>query len=171
MAFEPMKELEVELFGKKYTLHPEEDLEIDMGNLGECLQTQASTFAFYATLRDQAQNQLDALETSMTQIFARLDDKYRKDGLPNGFKITEESIKYAVRASKTFRDAQDAYINFKVTAATLESLVWAFQQRRDMLVALYTKSNNNMFQESEPRIRPDASTRNIGKFPGKRDDA
>lgn len=155
-----LQKLTVKMFGKVFILSPAQDLAIHPSTLGENLQEQASRYAFYASVRDMATAKVDALALKLKQKEAELDQEYRADGeLPNGGKITEAGILSAIRAAADYQSIQEDLAEAKHDLDTLNSVVRAFEHRKDCLISMATRANNTTYNDSDVNITVSARVR------------
>lgn len=145
-----LQALEVTMFGKVYTLNPAADLALSASNLGECLQTHPSKYAFYASLRDLSESKVSRVNERYHVIRGKLDQKIRDSGtMPNGDRITEDALRRYLTtqdevlvATKEIRQAQAEF-------QLLSSIVRAFEHRRECLIAMSNRQNNNIFHDKD----------------------
>lgn len=167
---DPLGPFSFTLFEKTYTVHPRENLEVHVSTLGEALQTNSTWFAFYAALRDEAQNTVDALAAKLQQRAGQLYVSWQADP---PFKITEVSVKENTRADEEYINIQEAIVDSNLVRDKLNSFTKAFEDRRFCIVALAARSNNSAFHDTDatPRIRSMDSTtipKGIGKHPSQK---
>lgn len=175
---DPLGEFEFSLFGRPYTVNPRENLEVQVSSLGDALQTNATWFAFYAALRDEAQNTVDALAASLQQRQANLYVQWQEDG---SIKLTELSVKENTRADSEYQNIQEAIVEASLVKDKLASFTKAFEERRYCLVELAKRNNNSTYHDMDatPRnIRPSrpsqteelpfVATKGVGKHPSQK---
>jgi hypothetical protein len=149
----PLRRFKVKMFGKSYVLNPAADLELQISTVGEALQEQASKYAFYATVRDMAQAKLDSLNAKLDNRRSELDQEYRQDGeLPGGVKITEESMRRALRAHPDCAKLREQIVEAQFNVNTLNSIVRAFEHRRECAVSLSVRANNTTFHDRDVKV-------------------
>lgn len=175
---EHLSELKVVLFDKTYILNPAEDLAASVSGLSEHLQTQPARYAFYASLRDTANHKVDLRESEYHRIRAQRDGEWRRDGeLPSGGKPTEDGIRRALAEDADVAKAFQWLLKAKHEAALLQSIVRAFEQRRDVLIALVGRQNTGTFHDKDVKVEVAAEIRlkntkavvapNAGRHPSK----
>jgi hypothetical protein len=175
-AHEPLQHLTIKMFGRTYELQPAADLELHPSTIGEDLQTQVGRFAFYATVLSMAETKVKALEKKLESRRAVLDNSWRTDGvLPGGGKITEESMRRALRCDTECEALSDKILDAEFDANVLRGIVRAFEQRRDMLVELAKRANNNTFHDRDVDVKVSAKItsitaqhKNVGAHPSKK---
>ena len=157
-----LQKLTVTMFGKVFILSPAQDLELHPSTLGENLQEQASRYAFYASVRDMAAAKVDALALQVKQTEAALDQEFRADGeLPSGGKITEAGLASAIRNHADYQNVQEDLAEAKHDLDTLNSIVRAFEHRRDCLMAMSSRANNTTFHDSDVNVTVSARVKTI----------
>lgn len=173
---EPLANISIRMFGKKYELQPAADLELHPSTIGESLQTQPAQFAFYATVHSMAQAKVAGLNKQLEDRRSQLDMEYRKAGeLPGGIKITEDSMRRALRLHSDCLALVDKIHDAEFDTMCLSNVVRAFEHRRECLIELSKRANNTTFNDSDinvsvaARITPLSVTANgVGKHPSKK---
>lgn len=175
----PLQRMKIKMFGKTYTINPADDLIIHKATVGEDAQTQPSVFAFYATVRDMAQAKVDALNAQLEDRRSELDNEYRRAGeLPGGLKITEDSIRRALRMDPDSTAIRDQILDAQHQVACLTSIVRAFEHRREMLLTVASRANNSTWNDRDvdlPEVHARITkivtedVRNLGAHPSKND--
>lgn len=145
---EELQNLTVTMFGKRYELNPAEDLELHPSSVGEHLQEQAPRFAFYATVRDMCQAKVEACESAKAAVEAKLSQEYR-DGTRPLAKTTEDAVKLAIRGDEEYLDALEQISLAQVEFNRLNSIVKAFEHRREMLIELSHRVNNTTWNDRD----------------------
>lgn len=171
-----LQSITVLMFGKKYELNPAEDLELHPSSVGDHLQEQAPRFAFYATVRDMCQVKVEAMEGELAAVTARLDSDMRSGiiALP---KTTEEAVKAALRGHQEYLDAKEAVAMAQMEFNKLNSIVKAFEHRREMLIEIAHRANNTTWNDRDVKASVAANispiqaqktaTRGMGAHPSK----
>ena len=172
-----LNNLKIRMFGKSFLMHPGEDLAIHPSTIGDNLQEQASRFAFYASVRDMASAKVDGITLELKQMEAKLDQTIRGEGeLPGGGKITETGLIAAINNDGDYQATQEELAEAKHHLDLLQTVVRAFEQRRDCLLALSSRANNTTFNDKDldvtvmAKIRkliPD-ETKSMGAHPSKK---
>lgn len=145
---EHLSSLRVEMFQRTYDLNPAEDLALSVSKIGEHLQSQPSKYAFYASLKDLANSKVDQLVAKLHRVRAINDSKIRVEGcLPDGNKITEDSMRRCLNTLEDVVAAEKAVLRAQADLAVLSSIVRAFEQRRDCLIALSNRQNSGVFHD------------------------
>lgn len=149
-----LKRIKITMFGKVFLLQPSADLELHPSTIGENLQEQASRYAFYASVRDMAMAKVDALHMQLKQLEAELDQSIRGTReLPNGGKITEASLAAAIRNDEDYQELQETLAEAKHDVDLLNSVVRAFEHRRECLMAMSSRANNTTFHDSDVNVQ------------------
>lgn len=142
--------LDIKMFGKHYRLHPVEDLKLQVSDLGACLQSQPAMYAFYASLRDLANTNVETIKRRIEDRRAELDNTWRSQGyIPGDIKITEDSMRRGLRNDNQLKAHADNLVLAQFMYDTLSSIVKAFEHRRDMLISLSTRANNSTFHDRD----------------------
>ena len=160
-----LKNFRVKMFGKVFLMQPAADLELHPSSIGESLQEQPSRYAFYASVRDMAQAKVEALALQVKQKEAALDQEYRISGaLPGGVKITETGMLCAIRNDGNYQTLQEEHVESQHHLALLNTIVRAFEQRRDCLMAMSSRANNTTFNDQDLNVTVSARIRSIEEF-------
>ena len=142
--------LRVVMFKKVYDLNPAEDLKMNVSKIGDHLQSQPSKYAFYATLRDLANSKVEKLSDKLHKVRGSLDSQYRAEGyLPGDVKITEDSMRRFLNQAPEVSEVTKEIRQAQSELAVLTSIVRAFEQRRDCLVALAHRQNSGVFHDKD----------------------
>jgi len=172
-----LETITVKMYGKEYVLHPAEDLALHPSSVGEHLQEQASRFAFYATVRDMALVKVEALQGQLASVEAELSDGYRS-GKYRLAKTTDEAVKLAIRGDATYVKAKGVVADAQMEYDMLNSVVKAFEHRREMLIEMSRRANNSTWNDRDvdatvaveitPIERLKKSTQGLGQHPSKK---
>jgi hypothetical protein len=150
---EHLSSLQVTMFKRVYDLNPAEDLAMSVSSIGEHLQGQPSKYAFYASLRDLATSKTEQLQSRYHRIRAELDGQIRRQGeLPDGGKITEDSLRRCLAAHPDVVEAEKTVHRASSEVAIFNSIVRAFEQRRDCLIALANRQNSGVFHDKDAKV-------------------
>lgn len=148
-----LTELRVVMFKKVYDLNPAEDLALTVSGIGEHLQAQPSKYAFYASLKDLATSKLEQLQGKYHRVRAGIDGQVRAQGeLPDGGKITEDSLRRYLTTHEEVRAAEKAMHQASAEVSMFSSIVRAFEQRRDCLIALANRQNSGVFHDKDTKV-------------------
>jgi hypothetical protein len=172
----PLQHLTIKMYGRTYEMQPAADLVLRPSTVGEDLQNQGARFAFYATCHAMALAKVKALEKKLESRRSELDQTWRNAGiLPGGGKITEESMRRALRCDELCDELQDKILDAEFDANVLFSVVKAFEHRRDMLVELAKRANNITFHDRDVNVTVSAKIsqllsqhKNVGQHPSKK---
>ena len=150
---EHLSSLQVTMFKRVYDLNPAEDLALSVSSIGEHLQGQPSKYAFYASLRDLATSKMEQLQSKYHRIRAELDGQIRRQGeLPDGGKITEDSLRRCLAVHPNVVEAEKAVHRASSEVSLFNSIVRAFEQRRDCLIALANRQNSGVFHDKDTKV-------------------
>lgn len=171
-----LQDLTVLMYGKKYELHPAEDLELHPSSVGDHLQEQASRFAFYATIRDMCKVKVEARGNTVSATEAVLSGYYRGESSPLA-KTTEEAVKQAIRGNAEYLEAKKELADAEMEFDRLNSITKAFEHRREMLIEMARRANNTTWNDKDvdvtvaatitPLQSKQAATKGVGKHPSK----
>lgn len=171
---EPLANVSITMFGRKYDLQPAADLELHPSTIGEALQTQPAQFAFYATVHSMAQAKVAALNKQLEDRRTVLDKQYRMEGeLPGGIKITEDAMRRALRSDTDCQAIQDLVHDAEFDAMCLSNVVRAFEHRRECLIELAKRANNTTFNDRDVEVSVAArigmtAAHGVGQHPSKK---
>lgn len=111
------------------------DVEFNVANLDEAVQSHASLFVHYANNARLARRQHDRMKAACDILESRL-DSYHREVLKAAGKATENQIAAAVKADPRWWAAQQRLIDAKAIYDLANDAKEAFAQRRDMIVQI-----------------------------------
>lgn len=125
------------------------DLHITKSDLSASLSTQAGLYFHYAEQSVRARQQLDKFKARLELVRSSLNRAYRQKltedlraaGDAKG-KVTVDQIEAAVQLDSNFVKMQQAVIEAEAVFRMSEAAVFAFVQRKDMLVQLARTEGN-----------------------------
>jgi hypothetical protein len=133
---------------QEYRLLPDDELKISEETINEDLKNQASYYAFYAVMQEQADAELASAKLALEVVEALLDGEKRKEALASGTKVTEAFISQQIRLEDQYQEAAIALNRAKTQVGILRAIKDGFSHRKDMLVTLAA----NMRIQADPSI-------------------
>lgn len=118
--------------GREVTVNPGEDLTVG-ADLNKAMADQASTFAFYAVLSEEAEAKAKSIKFKIHCLEEDLDKVVRKNAIEHEEKLTEAAVKNKINRHSSMRGLYQQYIDARRTAGLLTVLKKAFEQRAEML--------------------------------------
>lgn len=118
--------------GREVTLDPASDLGIG-ADLNKAMSEQASTFAFYATMSEEAEARAKRIKFKLHCLEEDLDKVIRSNAHIKEEKLTEAAVKNRINRNSKMRALYEQYIAARRTAGLLTVLKKAFEQRAEML--------------------------------------
>lgn len=157
-----LKDMRIKMFGKLFVLSPAADLAVHFSTIGDNLQEQASRYAFYAAVRDMCKTKMDACNLEVKQQEAKLESTWRGEGeLPSGAKVTEASVIAALRADSDVQALREDALEAAHEFDLLNTVVRAFEHRRECLTAMAHRANNTTFNDSDVNITVTARVKDL----------
>ena len=100
-----------------------------------------------------AATKLEQLQGKYHRVRAALDGDIRREGcLPDGGKITEDSLRRHLAVHEDVVAAEKAMHRASSELALFGSIVRAFEQRRDCLIALANRQNSGVFHDKDTKV-------------------
>jgi hypothetical protein len=111
-------------------------LAIDEDDLADCLAEQADLFEHVGQACVMAEAARDALKLELDELCADFDKSLRDKAFKNDEKMTEESLKQAIRRQASVKGKHRQLLEAKREAARWENLRLSFRERSEMLRSL-----------------------------------
>lgn len=136
--------IKVTIGDKKFDGNIREVLTINEATLSDEFVKQPSLYAWFATLAEFANAEVESKKMALSILSANLDAEKRTDLAKDG-KVTEGMVASAVTKDKRFLVASEELIDVTRQAGILKGLVKALDQRKDMLIQLGSMKRQEMF--------------------------
>lgn len=119
-------------------------LRIDPNHILDALEEQASLYAYWSTLAEEAAIVAEVARRRLDFVEADLDREVREDAREEGHKTTEEGVKRAITRHNKFQDALDGMLDARRDAAVLGVMRRALEQRLSALIAINNRDRSEM---------------------------
>lgn len=133
--------------GLRYFIPAEQwtaDTRVSEVTLNENMMQQAGLRAFYGVQAAMAEQQHSKLKQRLELTEASLSDKYRRQFVAAGEKVTEKMIESAVRQDEAYQKVKNLVIEAESIVNQNKAIVAAMGDRKDMLVQLGADRRNEM---------------------------
>ena len=112
-----------------------EDLKVDESNFDEMLITQPSRYVFWSKMTAMARAMVERKKLELDRYNGQLFTFKRREGLNQGTKPTEASLKAEITQDERMKTLQDELIRVRLKYDHLTSIKEAFSQRVQMLMS------------------------------------
>ena len=137
-------DIKVAVSDKKFDGNIREVLTINEATLSDEFVKQPSLFAWFATLAEFANAEVESRKLSLSVLRANLDSEKRAELAKDG-KVTEGMVDSAITKDKRHLVANEELIEASRQAGILKALVRALEQRSTMLVQLGSLKRQELF--------------------------
>ncbi|GAF94309.1 unnamed protein product, partial [marine sediment metagenome] len=111
-------------------------LKIDKVNIDQECADQASNYAYWAAMSEEAQAEARRLKICVEVQLAELDRTVRADLVEQNVKVTEASVSQIIKRDSRYRELQEQLIDAEKNAAILKVAERSFWSRKDMVSTL-----------------------------------
>lgn len=112
------------------------DTNVTEATIDKCMMEQASLRAYYSTMAAGAEAQASRAKARFEVIEASIYDAHRKAALVSGEKYSEKSLEASVKMDPKWIKAKSVVIEAESIAAINKGLVFAMNDKKDMLVQM-----------------------------------
>jgi hypothetical protein len=142
------QKIEVVVNGTRHQFSSAKELVINRDDLDSELAHQAANYAWFSVLYEHARAARVRLEASCERMAMRIDAEVRA---VSG-KTTEASVKARVGSDPRLNELEDKHAEAERQERLLASLVYAFAQRKDMLISLSRSRHVEMSMPSADEV-------------------